>query len=63
MRAGDIDVRLKGARLRDFNEEQLAEFILACTRLLQARVITVRSTHLVFRPVPPKEAPACDSNT
>lgn len=62
MRTGDIDIRMRGARLRDLSEEQLAEFVLACTRLLNARLVTVKPTHLVFRPNKP-EPPSCASNT
>ena len=53
---------MRGARLRDLSEEQLAEFVLACTRLLNARLVTVKPTHLVFRPNKP-EPPSCASNT
>lgn len=50
MHKGDIDIRLRGASLSAMDEVQLAEFILACTNLLRARLITIKPTHLVFRP-------------
>lgn len=65
MRTGDLEVRVRGGTgFRELDAIELAEFVLAMTKLLNARLVGVKPTYFTFRPVPrKKELPPCDSCT
>lgn len=56
MRKGDIEIHVRGVRLRDLESERVAELIAASARMFGAtNLVRIAPTYFVLRPRPAKE--------